>query len=658
MLYLKLVMRNLKRSIKEYMIFMITMCISSMLLYSFNCIIFSEEVQAQMVSSGAIMEMFVSISVMMVIIFAWLVSYISKFMLKHRSKEFGLYLLSGMKRKTVANMFVSEMFIMGFIAFMIGSVMGVGFYQIIEAIIMKTFSAQYHFSLHLSSMTIFLTLIYYVMMWVLTLFRQRRAIMKVKIRSLLYQDDVNESLKKNHHVTIFQSLLFLGTFLPGVLLFKEAFVSLVNNSNDAPGLILISSIGLLIFSIYIFYFVISNVLQAFFQRYKKLKYQGNTLLLYGHVKGRLKSNRIVLGTLSLLTVFSLMMITFTIQYKDMIDSSISNMFPYAVQISSYSTDPQKGLAVDDIRDCLTQEGYTFQDAIIYQYDIDELEPFMEIQTNALEAFAGTMHENTGNYTYMKESDYTAMLKLRGEALPAPLQAGEFGLSINAIYKEELLSFLPQLQLSLQSEPQKLAYASEIQIGQNYNSAIIILPDAVLAHVTGGLSQYIATTQEATRLGLESKLSDIALKNGGMLSIAVKVDSIHEGLSSYLYMTFVLLYLSFVFICVQATILATQQMMDIEKNQYMYRTLQKLGMKKKEINKLLFRQIGLYFFIPLLLPLIYVVPMLPSMDLIFTNVISTANIYQVFFASLFIYLIVYVCYFLLAYIGCKRNLTKE
>lgn len=42
MLYVKLTLRNLQRSMKEYAIFMLTMVISMMLMYSFMAVAFSE----------------------------------------------------------------------------------------------------------------------------------------------------------------------------------------------------------------------------------------------------------------------------------------------------------------------------------------------------------------------------------------------------------------------------------------------------------------------------------------------------------------------------------------------------------------------------------------------------------------------------------------
>lgn len=658
MLYIKLVLRNLKRSIKEYMIFMITMCISSMLLYSYNCIMISQELQLQMSSSGGITEMFVFISIIMVLIFAWLVSYISKFMLKHRSKEFGLYLLTGMKRTTVANMFVLEMFAMGFVAFLIGSLMGVCFYQILETIIMKAFDKSYYLSIQLSPNTFALSFLYYVMMWILTLVRQRRSIMKVNIHTLLYDDVQNERVKKNRVITSLQVLMFLTCFLLGMAFFKQAFLQLVQSTSDSPGGLLLAGITLLIISIYAFYYMISNFLQGFFQKRKKLKYRGTNLLMYGHIMGRLRSNRIVLGTLSLLTVISLMMITFTIQYKDMVEETGNTMYPYDIQISNYQSEKSGQLRIDRIRDFLKKKGYVVKDAEIKTYSDFEVMNAIDMKTNLKDAYLGTTIESLSSVSFLKESEFRHLLELQAKELPEPLQENEFGISMNSAYKEQLEPFLPKVTLSIQGQTQSFAFVNDVQIGQFYLPLIFIVPDSVLEGVEGGLQQYIAKTEPETALGLSNDLIEQSLDGGGMLSVKVRIDDLHEGMSSYLIMTFALLYLAFVFICVQATILATQQMMDVEKNQYIYKTIHKIGMNQQEVYRLLIRQIGLYFFIPLLLPIIYVIPLLPTMDSIFNNVITTTNIYQVFFGALLIYLVIYVCYFLLAYIGCKRTMQKE
>ena len=96
MLYVKLTLRNLQRSMKEYAIFMLTMVISMMLMYSFMAVAFSEQVLQLSKHMDAFAQVILVVSMGLVIVIGWLISYIANFMLRKRSREFGMYLLMGM----------------------------------------------------------------------------------------------------------------------------------------------------------------------------------------------------------------------------------------------------------------------------------------------------------------------------------------------------------------------------------------------------------------------------------------------------------------------------------------------------------------------------------------------------------------------------------
>ena len=78
MLYVKLTLRNLQRSMKEYAIFMLTMVISMMLMYSFMAVAFSEQVLQLSKHMDAFAQVILVVSMGLVIVIGWLISYIAK----------------------------------------------------------------------------------------------------------------------------------------------------------------------------------------------------------------------------------------------------------------------------------------------------------------------------------------------------------------------------------------------------------------------------------------------------------------------------------------------------------------------------------------------------------------------------------------------------
>ncbi|MGL5433999.1 MAG: FtsX-like permease family protein, partial [Lachnospiraceae bacterium] len=115
----KLTFRNVRRSVKDYLIYLVTMVIISTLMFAFHGMIFSEDMRGlygEFAIFGALIG-FASFFIMIIVI--WLVHYMVNFMLQRRSREFGTYLLLGMKKKQIAKVFRQENIILGFMAMLL-----------------------------------------------------------------------------------------------------------------------------------------------------------------------------------------------------------------------------------------------------------------------------------------------------------------------------------------------------------------------------------------------------------------------------------------------------------------------------------------------------------------------------------------------------------
>ena len=104
----KLSFRNMKRSLRDYLVYALTMTMVTALMYAFNSLIFQNEFTGYYELEG-LMEMMISLATFfIVLIVAWLINYMVRFMLEKRSTEFGIYLLLGMKKKTIAKLYIGK----------------------------------------------------------------------------------------------------------------------------------------------------------------------------------------------------------------------------------------------------------------------------------------------------------------------------------------------------------------------------------------------------------------------------------------------------------------------------------------------------------------------------------------------------------------------
>ena len=91
----KLALRNAKRSFRNYFIYLMTMVLITALMFAFNSMIFSEDIQKVCAEAGMLAMLIGLVTFFIVIIIIWLVHYMMRFMAEKRSREFATYLLLG-----------------------------------------------------------------------------------------------------------------------------------------------------------------------------------------------------------------------------------------------------------------------------------------------------------------------------------------------------------------------------------------------------------------------------------------------------------------------------------------------------------------------------------------------------------------------------------
>lgn len=107
---------------------------------------------------------------------------------------------------------------------------------------------------------------------------------------------------------------------------------------------------------------------------------------------------------------------------------------------------------------------------------------------------------------------------------------------------------------------------------------------------------------------------------------MKAKWFEENAVGFVSICFSLFYLSFIFICISATILAVQQLSDAHRQRYSYAMLHKMGVNQRQLHALLAKQIAVYFIIPLVLPIVYLLPIIRMLDELFEMTYASANMF--------------------------------
>lgn len=218
----KLAWGNVRRAGRDYLVYLLTLTLGVTVFYAFNTI--SMQVDIAGIDEEGLAQVMGSIlgdlTYFLAGVMAFLMVYANNFIMKRRKKEFGLYQVFGMGRGRVATIMALETVIVSVVAFVAGIVLGVGLSQLMTfftASLFKTQIANFHFffSVHAFNLTLACMLV----MFVLTLLLNLRAVRRTKLIELMGAERRNESIKtRNPWIAI--AIFAVGVVLVGVAYYR------------------------------------------------------------------------------------------------------------------------------------------------------------------------------------------------------------------------------------------------------------------------------------------------------------------------------------------------------------------------------------------------------------------------------------------------------
>ncbi len=165
----KLALRNARRSSRDYVIYLITVILAIALVYSFNTLIFSEEIQALSSGLGILGAVIIFISCIVVFVIGWLIFYMMRFMLERCSKGIRhLHAARHLQQRYCAPVSQRES-ADGGAAFAGGVLFGTLIYQFLALLVMKVFGVHYQIRFTFSPKALGLSLLYFGLIYLLAL---------------------------------------------------------------------------------------------------------------------------------------------------------------------------------------------------------------------------------------------------------------------------------------------------------------------------------------------------------------------------------------------------------------------------------------------------------------------------------------------------------
>lgn len=651
----ELSLRNARRQAGDYMIYFVTVVMVCAMLYAFNGLVFSEEIHNL---SGMLDNMKLTIvlaSIAVVFIIGWLVSYTTGFMLSRRSRELGIYLLIGLENRQVARLFFLENLAVGGVALLFGIPLGNLVYQALRAILLTMFSAPYHFHYCFSLKAIGLTFVYFAAIYFFALFRSRKRIRCMKIYDLIYFERQNEEAlvkKSKTRKTLFAVSLVFG--IAGTLLLMAA-------GNLLTGVL---GAGCIIVFIYGFFTSFSSGVPAYFDRKPERKYRGQNLMVFRTLAAKLAAMGIVMATVALLFTATLL--------TEGTGMVFNGIFQGRIEKDAFDL-----LFVSDQEDHTNQCRENMEEQLplaavrqyrLYQGADDSLIAYLE-KTGGYYRFSYS-HDYNGP-VLMAYSDYAALRDMLG--LPAAKPEPDRYIIHCMPYLEEPLSRWNQ-PLSLDGKALSRGPIYTEQFAQNRwngngHQFLLIVPDEicadrpVLRYALAAMTEYDITAEQYETLdgSLYDRTAD------GIHSMVDEWDYLYSKAANLrdtavwsAMSVFPLFYLALTLAMTAATVLTVQQLSEAGRFRRQFELLRKLGMDRQEMRRTLFLQLGIYYLMPVIPPVLIAVPFI--LDLCDGvepgTMVGASSPPMILFVSLGLFFLVYLLYTVIACISMKRNVLPE
>ncbi len=672
-MYHKLALRNIRRSVKDYAIYFVTLLLGVALFYAFNSIgsqqiLFDLESTAdehQFETTQQLLSMF---SGVIAFVLAFLILYSNRFLIRRRKKEFGTYLLLGMTPAHVSSIVLYETVIVGLVSLVVGLVIGVMLSQALSfftASLLDTTLTNYQFVFSFDGFLA--TLICFAVIYVVVAVFNIISVARCKLIDLLQAD------KKNERTGVRNPWICLVVFIISIAVLAYAYEQLIENGLvmlDDPQFIR-ATVGMLVGTL-LFFWSLAGFVIAVITRLRGVYLRGLRVFTVRQISSKVNTAFLSLWAVCVLLFFSITVFSTGMGMIEVFVGGVEAANPYSATLRGdiwYGPDGSRASSAGLEQRASEMREYAperFAQAESYDWNmarpLQEAAPDLWTSTIAGYAQIDAFDDPTEGYgdlfdallkkglispsdisqlegaTYshlslVSLSDFNAAMELQGKGV-IELNSDQCALVNNLDMTDTIAKALLKSGMSIDVSGKQYAISDKLYDAQLEDNAMkasiltFVVPDAAIEGLWK--SGYIPSLSYLNVMyadnGLSVEENDIAL--GQIIEAAQPADmggfdrgyqGSAEGYASLLWpvtttitandmisqsaglrfmITYLAIYIGFIFLISTAAILAIQQLSQASDSSPRYRTLWSLGCDRRMIFRSLLAQIAVYFMIPL------------------------------------------------------------
>lgn len=596
-MYKTLAFRNMKRQIRNYLIYFVTIAMTISLIFAMNNMIYNKDLQARADNLATVSTGLLVLSIFLCVVIAIVLGYANTYILRLRKREFGTYLTLGMKRHQIVKVFLLENSFLGILAILVGVIFGSLLYQ--GLMVLMSHLLDYPFSFAFISMKgVIVTLIMVALIFTVTFVASSFYLKRVTIYELVHGEQKVQKIQRKPVFSIVMTLLAAASMAYAFVRFSTHIEGVFKSERGSEfGLLMM--IALFAIALIVFHIGLAKSLMHVLLKSKFLRRKGTTKFILRQLSASLDANALLLGLLAFLISFAIITINTGFLYKAVEETNIEKRYPFDVmgnEIINQEMPVSKEEAIEAIGK-QTMIEQSFEIPFFTSEEVDFLK-----QTSWYDA------EFTDTDVYMRESDLNQLLEAIGEE-PIKLNDEYAIYSDNAVINSYDFS---QQTITLNDKEYAFKYVETTLPAFVWAYFVIVVPDEAVDYMQHIQTSYAwdVSDNQFDVSALQQALSyNEPFENYFIQRTDYRIQS-YERLNSLAFSAILIvgaLYLGFVFILLAMAILALKTLSAINDDEKRYNILYRIGVSRKEQTLTLAKQTLAFFAFPVVVPILLALP---------------------------------------------------
>lgn len=681
-MYFKIALNNVRKSFKDYSIYFLTLTLGVCIFYAFNSVgdqkAFLELGKRQAEYINILQRLISGISVFISCVLGGLILYANNFLVKKRKKELGIYMTLGMGKNKISKILTYETALVGIISLVVGLGVGIIVSQGISAFAAKLFEVSLsNYKFLLSTDAILKTILYFGIIFILVMLFNTFVISKYKLIDMLTAAKKNEDIKiKNPILTAI--IFFISLGLLGVA--YKLVIKVGLNPTDSMFLV---SIVLGVLGTLLLFFSLAGFVLYVLQKNKNVYLKGLNIFVLRQMNSKINTNFLSMTVICLMLFLTISTLATGLSFKNALEKGLESTTPFDASATYYVDEDNK---IKTAEESIKELGFKFnpEDKIVsyneYKLEKTNLESLLNKNSegkNIKDIVEAMTYKGTNAISI---SSYNDIRALSGEK-SVSLSNNEVLISSNLGEVENTLKNIIKNNDKIEINGKEYKIANNALIGEGKvikeafestgmtnNFFTLIVPDNVVSNlnpIANKININFPKNSKEEEQRVQKLFNDyrdgiVDLSKYGFVNgyTRARIYEDNNGMTNTV--LFIGIYLGVIFLISSTAVLALQQLSEASDSIDRYKSLRRIGVSQKMINKSIFTQVSIYFGLPLFVALVHSVVAIKVVNG-FLTMFNKPDIGASSLVTALIMVIVYGGYFYATYTGYKstvKNALKQ